>query len=98
MVSGAEEEGIVVISPIHGDDTRFGASDFEPGEVTRLTCPECGVELPKLQPCGCVPDAALVGLFLDESLEDGDQVAICNAWGCLRSRVTDRFQVISRLD
>ena len=97
-VKGEHEEGIVVVSPIHGDDTRFGAQDFEPGEVTVLTCPQCGVVLPAIQPCGCVPGAELVGLYLDEKLEDGNQVAICNAWGCLRSRVTDRFQVISKLD
>ncbi len=98
MVKGKEEEGVVIVSPIHGDDTHFGAADFEPGEVTELTCPECGVVLPSIQPCGCLPGAQLVGLFLDDSLKEGDQVAICNAWGCLRSRVTDRFQVISKLD
>jgi hypothetical protein len=98
MVEGKEEKGIVIISPIHGDDTRFGKADFEPGEVTRLTCPECGVDLPEIQPCGCVPDAQLVGLFLDDTITEGNQVAICDAWGCLRSRITDRFQIISRLD
>jgi hypothetical protein len=98
MVEGAEISGKVVISPIHGDDTRFGAADFEPGEITRITCPECGAELPALQPCGCQPDAQLVGLFLDQEMTDGNQVALCNAWGCLRSRITDRFQVISKFD
>ncbi len=98
MVEGEEEKGIVIVSPIHGDDTRFGANDFEPGEVTKLTCPTCGVKLPYLQACGCVKDAQLVGLFLDDKCEPGNQVAVCNAWGCLRSRITDRFQVISKLD
>ena len=98
MVEGKKEKGIVIISPIHGDDTRFGKADFEPGEVTRLTCPECGVDLPMIQPCGCVPDAQLVGLFLDDTITEGNQVTICDAWGCLRSRITDRFQIISRLD
>lgn len=98
MVEGSEERGEVILSPIHGDDTRFGACDFEPGEITRITCPQCAVELPVLQPCGCQAEAKLVGLFLDQETTDGNQVALCNAWGCLRSRITDRFQVISKFD
>lgn len=98
MVEGAEVSGKVVLSPIHGDDTRFGETDFEPGEITRITCPQCGSEFPVLQACGCQDGANLVGLFLDENLDEGNQVAICTAWGCLRSRIIDRFQVISRFE
>jgi hypothetical protein len=98
MVEGSAIRGKVVISPIHGDDTRFGETDFEPGELTRITCPTCGVEFPVLQPCGCQEGANLMGLYLDENIEDGNQVAVCNAWGCLRSRIIDRFQVISRFE
>jgi len=98
MVEGRSTRGIVVLSPIHGDDTKFGENDFDPGEQVRLTCPQCGAALPSIQPCGCTPDSQLVGMYLDEDLVDGNQVAICNVWGCLRSRVTDRFQIISKLD
>lgn len=98
IVEGAELKGKVLVSPIHGDDTRFGETDFEPGEITRITCPVCGAELPVLQPCGCQEGANLVGLFLDDKLDDGNQVAICTAWGCLRSRIIDRFQVISKFE
>jgi hypothetical protein len=98
MVEGSESKGIVVLSPIHGDDAKFGESDFNPGEATRLSCPQCGAELPAVSPCGCTADSQLVGLFLDEERIEGNQVAICNVWGCLRSRITDRFQIISKLD
>jgi hypothetical protein len=98
MVEGKNGKGIVIVSPIPGDDTRFGVSDFEPGEITTVTCPVCGVELPYLQECGCTEGAQLVGLFLDSDLKEGNQVALCNSWGCLRSRITDRFQIISKLD
>lgn len=97
-IKGEDEEGITIVSPIHGDDTRFGASDFNPGEVTSITCPECDVELPFTEDCGCTNDSKLVGLYLDPELVDGSQVVLCNAWGCLRSRITDRFQIISKLD
>ncbi|MFO8071492.1 MAG: hypothetical protein R6V85_06415 [Polyangia bacterium] len=95
---GRHTGGKVILSPIHGDDTRFGETDFEPGEILEVTCPVCGVALPVIGPCGCQEDSKLVGLYLDEKLEDGNQVALCNAWGCLRSRITDRFQIISKLD
>jgi hypothetical protein len=98
MVEGRNNKGIVVLSPIHGDDTKFGENDFEPGELTRVTCPQCGVLLPSVSPCGCTTESQLIGLFLDEDRVEGDQVAICNVWGCLRSRIIDRFQIISKLD
>ena len=97
-VEGKKAKGAVILSPIHGDDTRFGESAFEPGEVTRNTCPKCNAELPVIQSCGCTEGANLVGLYLDESLNDGNQVALCTTWGCLRSRILDRFQVISKFE
>lgn len=96
MVEGEHAKGHVILSPIHGDDTRFGESGFEPGEVTRVTCPTCAVEFPRIQSCGCQDTSELLGLYLDEDLVEGNQVAICNAWGCLRSRIMDRFQLISK--
>ncbi|MCP4675969.1 MAG: hypothetical protein GY854_10780 [Deltaproteobacteria bacterium] len=98
MVEGKNTKGPVTLSPIHSDDTKFGESRFEPGEVTRLTCPTCGAEFPVIQACGCTEGANLVGLYLDDDLHDGDQVVVCSAWGCLRSRILDRFQVISKLE
>ncbi len=98
MAAGEHTTGKVILSPIHGDDTKFGESGFELGEVTQLTCPECGVEFPVIQPCGCTEGSNIVGLFLSDELEDGNQVAVCTAWGCLRSRIMDRFQVISKFE
>jgi hypothetical protein len=98
FIRGREIEGPVILSPIHGDDTRFGETDFDPGEILEILCPVCKVPLPRIGPCGCQEGASLIGLYLDEKLEDGNQVAVCNAWGCLRSRITDRFQIISRFD
>ena len=61
-----------------------------------VTCPTCGEEFPRIQSCGCQDTSELLGLYLDEDLKEGNQVAICNAWGCLRSRIMDRFQLISK--
>lgn len=98
MVEGEETKGEVVLSPIHGDDTKFGEANFEPGEVTKITCPTCGVALPGVQPCGCVDGAELVAVYLDKEKTEGNQLVLCNSWGCLRSRVLDRFQIISRYE
>jgi hypothetical protein len=98
MVEGKRAKGVVVLSPIHGDDTKFGESGFEPGEVLKLSCPTCQKSFPVIQKCGCTDEANLVGLYLSEDLEEGNQVALCTAWGCLRSRIMDRFQIISKLE
>lgn len=98
MVRGKRIAGKVVLSPIHGDDTKFGTAEFEPGEVTEVTCPICEAALPPVQPCGCTDGSTLVGLFLDSSLTEGNQVVVCTAWGCVRSRVLDRFQIISKYE
>lgn len=97
-VQGEHTRGYVILSPIHGDDTKFGETDFEPCEVLKLSCPHCDAELPAVQPCGCTEGSMLVGLYLDESLTQGSQVVLCNAWGCLRSRILDRFQIISKFE
>lgn len=98
MVRGKHIEGQVVLSPIHGDDTKFGAMDFEPGEVTKVTCPVCDKEFPIVQACGCTEGANLVGLYLDDTLQGDSQLVVCTAWGCVRSRVIDRFQIISKYE
>ncbi len=97
-VRGKYTYGELILSPIHGDDSKFGDTDFEPGEVLRISCPHCDSEFPAVQPCGCRDGSMLVGFFLDKSLIEGSQVVICNAWGCLRSRILDRFQIISKLE
>jgi hypothetical protein len=97
-VEGKETSGHVILSPIHGDDTKFGESNFEPGEVTKVSCPKCGVAFSDVQPCGCNDKAQLVGLFLDNDLTEGNQVVVCTTWGCLRSRILDRFQAISKFE
>lgn len=97
-IKGQNEDGIVIVSPIPGDDTRFGATKFAPGEQTEITCPVCNVKLPTIQSCGCTDTSSLIGLFLTEDLQEGNQVVLCNSWGCLRSKITDRFQIISKLD
>ena len=98
MVEGENAKGKIIISPIHGDDTKFGESNFVLGEVLRISCPACGEGFPVIQDCGCTDGAKLVGLYLSEDLEEGNQVAVCTAWGCLRSRIIDRFQVISKFE
>jgi hypothetical protein len=39
-----------------------------------------------------------VGLYLDDTLRGESQLVVCTAWGCVRSRVIDRFQIISRYE
>jgi len=86
----------VTLSPIHGDHSKIGMTrTVEVGTRCVLKCPECEVELPKIAGCGCEHDGDLVGLYLRADLSEGDVVGICNVLGCYRSRVMDKFELLS---
>ncbi len=91
-----EWQGEVALSPIHGDHSRVGIPRTVPdGSRCVIRCPECEVELPVIKPCGCEHDGQLVGLFLRADLSEGDMVGICNVLGCYRSRILDKFELLS---
>lgn len=94
-VSDGEKSGVVVLSPFHGDPSRRGRDDFAPGHPLQVACPDCRAPLPELSPCGCGPDARLVGIYLTPALDQGQVVAVCNVWGCHRSKVFDQAQLLS---
>lgn len=88
--------GEVILSPIHGDHAKIGIPRSLPdGLRCCLKCPECEVELPKIGDCGCEHGGDLIGIYLREDLAEGDMVAICNILGCYRSRVMDKFEILS---
>lgn len=94
-VSDGQTEGEVILSPYHGDHARKGLVDFQVGQQLTIACPECRTELPSLAECSCGDHASLFGLYLTPKLDDGDVVALCNVWGCHRSKVFDQFQLLS---
>lgn len=85
----------VTLSPIHGHHARYGGDDFIPGVACSVRCPTCDEELPVHEAeCRC-REGQLRLLYLTERLVRGDVAMVCDVWGCHRSRVVDRFELLS---
>jgi len=86
-------EGLVTLSPMHGDARRQGDDVLVEGERCEVLCPVCDVALPELAPCDC-------GQGMLRSLDlvprgGGEIAAICDRVGCHRSRVANGLDVLA---
>ena len=95
LVSDGTTEEEVVLSPIHGDRRKSISSTFRLGTRLTILCPECHSELDVLFPCSC-GRGELMSLYLTPAKSEGHVAAVCNVWGCPRSRLIDNWQVISQ--
>ena len=92
-------EGEVHLSPFHGDATKRGHLDWQPGTRLEVRCPVCDTILPTLTKCKCETAdgrrGELVKLYLTPGLTDSHMVVVCNVWGCRHSRTIDNWLIIS---
>lgn len=100
LTDGRGNAGIVYLSPFHGDSSKKGKTDWPAGTKLNVRCPICNVLLPVLAKCHCDPAISpnggdLVKLFLSPSRTDSHIVALCNVWGCRKSRTIDNWNIIS---
>jgi ELWxxDGT repeat protein len=95
-VSDGTTQGVVVVSPIHGDSSKGGLT-FGEGARLELACPECHVPLPPLCRCSCGDGGTLRTLYLTPDLCDAHQAAVCDIWACPRSRVVDSNEILSEV-
>jgi hypothetical protein len=93
-VSDGVRKGIVELSPFHGDPTKAGIT-FAPGKKLSVCCPECGIDLPTLARCTCPGGGELRKIFLTPAAVDAHLIAICDVWGCPRSRTIDSYEIMS---
>ena len=87
--------GEITLSPFHGDDAKRGKTDWANGQRLRVSCPTCDAALPRLGTCHCESEGDLIKLYLSPALKDSHLLALCNIWGCRRSRTIDSWQIIS---
>ncbi|MET0405939.1 MAG: hypothetical protein ABW123_26205 [Cystobacter sp.] len=88
-------EGLVHLSPIHGDSRKQGFTDIAPGTRCTLMCP---VTRRPLENLGAVDDgsgAVYHALYLTPRLLSGHAIAISDIWGHYNSRIVDDEAVIS---
>lgn len=79
-------EGLLVISPIIGDNERTFI-DFArvPGEIVEICCPTCDEPFPVYNACPC--GAHLVALFTSDKAHFSKCIGICQRIGCLHSEL-----------
>jgi len=88
-------EGLVHLSPIHGDGRKEGMIDIEPGTRCELICP---VSNQPLDVVGEVEDgsgARYYAIYLTPQLSRGSMVMVSDVWGHYHSRIIDDFELIS---
>lgn len=90
LVRAGDREGLVHLSPIHGDARKTGFTDIEPGTRCELLCP---VTRQPLDPVEGAPGYR--ALYLTPQRSMGSIVALCEVWGQYQSRILHDFDLIS---
>jgi hypothetical protein len=94
-VRAAGREGLVHLSPIHGDTRKGGMIDLDGGTRCELFCP---VSKQPLDLVGEVEDgsgARYYAIYLTPALSRGSLVMVSDLWGHYHSRIIDDFELIS---
>ena len=94
-IRAAGREGLVHLSPIHGDGRKSKPFDIEMGTKCELFCP---VSKQPLDLVGEVEDssgARYFAIYLTPQLSRGSMVMISDVWGHYHSRIIDDFELIS---
>jgi hypothetical protein len=89
------KEGLLHLSPIHGDNRKEGITDFERGSVCEMLCPVSGRSLDRLADTPVVNGTDYFILYLNKSRDEGSMIVLSNVWGHFHSRVVDHFELIS---
>jgi hypothetical protein len=88
-------EGLVHLSPVHGDPRKSGFIDIAPGTRCTLLCPVTKRPLEKLGPVDDGSGAEYYALYLTPKLSKGHAVAITDLWDHFHSRIVDDEALIS---
>jgi hypothetical protein len=88
-------EGLVHLSPIHGDKRKVGFTDIAPGTRCTLLCPASRRPLEKLGPVDDGSGADYYAIYLTPKLSRGDVVMVSDIWDHYHSRVIDDDALIS---
>ncbi|MEQ9080641.1 MAG: hypothetical protein RLP09_42655 [Sandaracinaceae bacterium] len=95
-VRHGDREGLVHLSPIHGDKRKEGMTDFPVGTKLELLCPVSGEKLPQLEEIrDDDSNASYYAIWLSPKLDQGAYVAISDVWGHYHSRIVEDDELIS---
>lgn len=88
-------EGLVHLSPIHGDSRKAGFVDVAAGTVCELICPVSDQPLPRVGDIEGGQGAGYFAIYLTPALSEGSMVMVSDVWGHYHSRIVDDFELIS---
>ena len=94
LVRAGGQEGMVYLSPIHGDQRKSGFT-VPNGTKCELLCPTSKLPLDRLPDVGDDAGTEYFAIYLTPELSDGAVVGMSNIWGHHHSRVVDHFELIS---
>jgi hypothetical protein len=94
-VRGGGKEGLVHLSPIHGDARKEGLAGIPLGTKCELFCPVSKLPLPKLGEVDDGSGAEYHALYLTPQLSESSVVMLSDVWGHYHSRVVDDMELIS---
>ena len=89
------QEGLVLLSPIHGDGRKRGFTDIPAGARCELLCPVSGQPLDLVGEVEDGSGARYYAIYLTPLLSRGSMVMISDVWGHNHSRIIDDFELIS---
>ena len=84
----------IVLSPIHGHHERLGGRSIPDGTRCQVGCPICDEPLEEYAPCPC-GQGTLLAIYLTPDRDKAHVAAICDVWGCQRSRIVDEWEILS---
>lgn len=88
-------EGLVHLSPVHGDRRKAGFVDIPPGTKVEVLCPVTKRPLERLGPVDDGSDAEYRALYLTTELSPSNVVMITDVWDHYHSRIVDDNALIS---
>ena len=93
-LKAGDREGLVHLSPFHGDRRKKGFTDIPIGTKCELFCPVSGKPLDKV---GTVEStgADYFAIYLTRRMSEGEMVMISDVWGDYNSRIVDNFELVS---
>ena len=89
------QEGLVHLSPIHGDARKQGFTDIAQGTRCELFCPVSKLPLDLVGEVEDGSGARYFAIYLTSQLSRGSMVMISDLWGHYHSRIIDDFELIS---
>jgi hypothetical protein len=95
LVEADGRQGLLHLSPIHGDRRKSGFTDIAAGTRCRLLCPVSKLPLERVDLDAVEPDTSYYAVYLTRQLSEGSLVAISDVWDHYHSRIVDNFELIS---